>query len=179
MKLPIHTGRLELRALTEDDLDDHHRLFGDPDVVRYLYDEPLTSAEAEAHLAKRLHPDLPAEGHWTNLAITHHAQYLGEVGIALNSATHRQCEIGYVFLPGAHGHAYATEAATAMLALCFDELRAHRVIAQLDARNEPSAAVARRLGMRFEAHLRENEWVKGEWTDEAIYAITEDEWRRR
>jgi RimJ/RimL family protein N-acetyltransferase len=31
--------------------------------------------------------------------------------------------------------------------------------------------------MRREAHLRANEWVKGEWTDEMIYAITESEWR--
>ena len=33
--------------------------------------------------------------------------------------------------------------------------------------------------MRREAHLRENEFVKGEWTDEIVYAMTEDEWRGR
>jgi RimJ/RimL family protein N-acetyltransferase len=31
--------------------------------------------------------------------------------------------------------------------------------------------------MRQEAHLRENELVKGVWTDEAIYAVLLDEWR--
>jgi RimJ/RimL family protein N-acetyltransferase len=30
--------------------------------------------------------------------------------------------------------------------------------------------------MRREAHLVENEWVKGEWTDEVIYAVLADEW---
>jgi RimJ/RimL family protein N-acetyltransferase len=34
-----------------------------------------------------------------------------------------------------------------------------------------------RLGMRREAHLRENEFIKGEWTDELVYAILADEWR--
>ena len=48
---------------------------------------------------------------------------------------------------------------------------------RLDARNEASAGVLARLGMRREAHLRENEFVKGEWTDEFVFAITEDEWR--
>jgi RimJ/RimL family protein N-acetyltransferase len=37
--------------------------------------------------------------------------------------------------------------------------------------------VLERLGLRREAHLRENEWVKGEWTDELIYAIRAPEWR--
>jgi RimJ/RimL family protein N-acetyltransferase len=31
--------------------------------------------------------------------------------------------------------------------------------------------------MRREAHLRENEFVKGEWTDEAVYALLAREWR--
>ena len=30
--------------------------------------------------------------------------------------------------------------------------------------------------MRLEAHLVENEWVKGEWTDEDIYAVLAREW---
>jgi RimJ/RimL family protein N-acetyltransferase len=33
--------------------------------------------------------------------------------------------------------------------------------------------------MRREAHLRENEFVKGEWTDELVYAILASEWRGR
>ena len=30
--------------------------------------------------------------------------------------------------------------------------------------------------MRREAHLVENEWVKGEWQSEAVYAILAREW---
>jgi RimJ/RimL family protein N-acetyltransferase len=37
--------------------------------------------------------------------------------------------------------------------------------------------VLERLGMRREAHLVENEWVKGEWQSELVYAILEHEWR--
>ena len=31
--------------------------------------------------------------------------------------------------------------------------------------------------MRLEAHLVENEWVKGEWQSELVYAILAREWR--
>ena len=30
--------------------------------------------------------------------------------------------------------------------------------------------------MRREAHLVENEWVKGEWQSELVYAILAEEW---
>jgi RimJ/RimL family protein N-acetyltransferase len=32
--------------------------------------------------------------------------------------------------------------------------------------------------MRLEAHLVENEWVKGEWQSELGYALLASEWRR-
>ena len=99
--------------------------------------------------------------------------------MCLVSRAHRQCEIGYAFLPESSGHGYATEAAGALLGLCFTELGAHRVAGRLDARNDRSAAVLERLGMRREGHLRENEFVKGEWTDEVVFAMTEAEWRAR
>ena len=179
MQLPIRTERLVLRALTVDDLDDHWRLVRDPQVVRYLYEEPMDRADAAAHLEKRLVAELPAEGEWVNLAVECEGTYLGEVGVCLRSADHRQCEVGYVFLPEASGHGYATEATAAMVSLAFSALGAHRVVGRLDERNEASARVLARLGMRREAHLRENEFVKGEWTDELVYAITEEEWRTR
>jgi RimJ/RimL family protein N-acetyltransferase len=33
-----------------------------------------------------------------------------------------------------------------------------------------------RLGMRREAHFVENEFVKGEWCDELVYAVLASEW---
>jgi RimJ/RimL family protein N-acetyltransferase len=70
-----------------------------------------------------------------------------------------------------------TEACRVLLALAFDGLGLHRVMARVDARNDASARVLRRLGMRQESHLRENEWFKGEWSDELDFAMLEDEWR--
>ena len=47
------------------------------------------------------------------------------------------------------------------------------------ARNDASIRLMERLGMRREAHLVENEFLKGEWTDSIVYAILETEWRDR
>lgn len=177
LHLPIRTARLELRALSMDDLDDHHRMFGSDDTVRYVYEEPLDRAAAAEHLQRRLPARLPDEGEWLNLAVTAQGRFVGEVGVGLRSRAHRQAEVGYGLLPDARGMGYATEAAFAMVDLAFTALGAHRVAGRLDARNVDSARVLERLGMRFEGTFRENEFVKGEWTDEAVYAITKEEWR--
>ena len=179
LPLPLHTSRLCLRALVEDDLDEHFGLYGDPEVVRYLYDLPLSLDAATRHLSKRLGGALPGEGEWLNLAVECEGVFLGEVGVSLVSHLHRQAEVGYVFAPAARGRGFATEATRCVVDLAFDAMGAHRVAGRLDARNVASARVLERLGMRREALLRENEFVKGEWTDEVVYGVLREEWSGR
>lgn len=176
MELPLRTERLLIRLLTPQDIDEHHRMFSMPEVIRYLYDEQMDRAAAVEHLGRRLVHTQPTEGAWFNLAVEADGRYLGEVGLHWTSAIHRQVEVGYVFLPEGGGQGLATEAVRALVDVAFRELNAHRICGCLDARNLRSAALLRRLGMRQEAHLRENEWVKGEWTDESVFAITRPEW---
>ena len=90
-----------------------------------------------------------------------------------------QGEIGFIFHPDHQGHGYATEAARALLAHAFDAYGLHRVYGRLEPRNVASARVLEKLGMRREALLIENEWVKGEWQSEAIYALLAREWAER
>ncbi len=174
---PLRTERLLLRPWRADELPTYHRLRGDPGVVRFLYDEPVDRDGARAKLAS-LRSELTAPGHWANLAVevAGSGQIAGDVGIAWISDVHRQADIGYTFLPEHRRHGYATEAAAAMVDLAFTELAAHRVCGRIDARNTASARVLERLGMRHEAHFVQNEWVKGEWADEVVYAVLAEEW---
>ena len=58
-----------------------------------------------------------------------------------------------------------------MLNVAFDHYGLHRVIAQMDARNTASAKLATRIGMHQEAHLRQDWWTKGEWSDTLIFGM--------
>lgn len=179
-ELPIRTERLLLRLYTEDDLDDVYAMQARPDVARYLYWGPRTRDEARESLGKKIASNrLRAEGDDLTLAVVlpDTGTVIGDVLLVWVSGEHRQGEIGYIFHPDHGGHGYATEAARVMLRLGFEGLGLHRISGRLDARNTASAGVLERLGMRREAHLVQNELVKGEWTDEMIYAILEDEWR--
>ena len=122
---------------------------------------------------------LEAEGEALFLAVelTATRELIGDVLLMWRSAEDRGGEIGYVLNPAYSGHGYATEAAHRLLHLGFDDLGLHRVTARVDADNQSSARLAARLGMRQEAHLVENEWFKGHWSDELDFAILEGEWR--
>ena len=180
--LPITTERLLLRLYTEDDLRDVYDIQSRPDVVRYLYWGVRDQAQARGSLAMKIAASgLREEGDNLTLAVVlpETGKVIGDVQIIWTSREHRQGEIGYIFHPGFGGRGYATEASEVVLRLGFEVFGLHRVVGRLDARNTASARVLERLGMRREAHLVQNELVKGEWTDEMVYAMLEDEWRAR
>jgi RimJ/RimL family protein N-acetyltransferase len=179
LAFPLKTERLLIRTLTPDDLERHHALFSDPDVVRYLYFGPFDRSGAQEHLERRSVVELPSEGGWINFGVEVQGEgvLIGELAMGFISAGHAHYEVGYVFDAAYEGHGYATEGTAMIVELAFAGLGAHRVSGRLDARNTRSARVLERLGMRREAHFLENEFVKGEWTDELVYAVLEPEWR--
>jgi RimJ/RimL family protein N-acetyltransferase len=175
--LPIETERLRLRRLVPGDLAAMHAIESRPEVVRWLYWEPRTEAEVSLALDRRI--AWPAEhGFTVGAELLATGALVGHVGLTVEPE-HRQGEIGFIFHPDHQGRGYATEAAAAVLALGFDRYGLHRVSGRLEARNTASARVLEKLGMRREAHLIENEWVKGEWQSELVYALLAREWRRR
>jgi RimJ/RimL family protein N-acetyltransferase len=101
---------------------------------------------------------------------------VGDLYFAIKSTVHATAEIGWTLHPDFAAQGYMTEAASALLGVAFTTLGLHRVFAQLDARNDASVALCRRLGMREEAYFVEDLWFKGAWGDTAIYAILEREW---
>jgi RimJ/RimL family protein N-acetyltransferase len=177
---PIRTQRLILRPFAATDLDDLHAIQSRPEVARYLYWEARDREQVRLALDNMVRGwSLTGEGDVLALAVVlpPTGTVIGDVILKWSSVQHRQGEIGYVFHPGYGGRGFATEAAAAMLALGFDRLRLHRIVGRIDGRNTASARVLERLGMRREAHFIQNEIVKGQWTDEVVYALTEDEWR--
>ncbi|WP_258062693.1 MULTISPECIES: GNAT family N-acetyltransferase [unclassified Rathayibacter] len=174
---PLLTERLLLRPLGPEDAEDHARYQGDADAVRFLRWPVRTPEESRAHLQRRLPSTrLAADGDVAVLAIVPRegvlaGRMIGDLTLIATSAEQEAVEIGWVLHPEAQRRGYATEAARALLDLAFDTVGAHRVIAQLDARNTASARLCERLGMRLEAHHREDEFCKGEWTSTLVFAL--------
>jgi len=182
LERPVRTARLTLRPFRLDDLDAFNAFDRLPSVATYLYSEPRDMAASRVVLDRKIAANaIRAAGDHLSLAVdlADGGQCIGDLLLEWTGNEHLQGEIGYVFHPDHHGQGYATEACEALLRMGFQTLGLHRIVARCDARNVASARVMERLGMRREALLVENEMVKGEWTDELVYALLQGEWQAR
>ncbi len=179
---PLLTPRLELRPFVAADLDGLFAIQSRPEVARYLYWDARGLNDVRTSLERKIKESaLDEEGQALSLAVVRRdtGQLAGEVNLFWINRTHGLGEVGYVFHPDHGGNGFATEAAEVVVGLGFDRLGLHRMIGRLDNRNAASARVLERLGMRREAHFVQNEFVKGEWADEVVYAILDNEWKAR
>jgi RimJ/RimL family protein N-acetyltransferase len=164
------------------DVDDILAYQSREDVCRYLPFAPRTREEVAAKIAQYSQAvALRGDGDYWQLAVERAEEpgrVIGDVYFSIRSVADAGADIGWTLHPDAHGRGYMTEAASAVLDIAFG-LGLHRVRAIIDPRNEASAALCRRLGMRAEAHFIEDLWFKGEWGDTEIYAILDREWRDR
>lgn len=180
LELPLTTDRLRLRSYRETDAEAHLPIYSREDVSRFLLQDPWTAKVAETEIAKRL-PRTGLETESRTLALVietadglyslEGSRVIGDIALWLEDGSDEKAEIGWILDPAASGHGFATEAAIAVLNVAFDHYGLHRVFAQMDSRNTASAKLARRIGMREEAHLRKDWWSKGEWTDTLIFGM--------
>ena len=180
LELPLTTDRLCLRSYRETDAEAHLPIYSREDVSRFLLQDPWTAEMAETEIAKRL-PRTGLETESRTLALVietadglyslEGSRVIGDIALWLEDGSDEKAEIGWILDPAASGHGFATEAAIAVLNVAFDHYGLHRVFAQMDSRNTASAKLARRIGMREEAHLRKDWWSKGEWTDTLIFGM--------
>ena len=174
------TERLRLRTYTDDDFDAFFDLHRREDVARYLPWHPRDEQAAREALARHQRLTVEVDDQGVTLAGFDKAteRLVGDFVLIQRSVEHRRGEVGYVLHPDFAGRGLATEGARVMLDIAFEKLGLRRVIGRIDARNQASARVLTKLGLRHEAHLVQNELFKGEWTDEDDFAILHDEWQK-
>jgi RimJ/RimL family protein N-acetyltransferase len=178
---PVRTARLDLRPHRGDDLEDLLAFHSQPEVVRYVPWPVRDREQARIALETKLAQGVVTEpGQWLVLAmeVRRTSTVIGEVLLKWESETSRQGEIGFVVHRAHQGRGFALEAARAVLRLGFNDLGLHRIVALCIDANVDSVRLLRRLGMQQEAHLRDNVFFKGEWADQLVFGVLEDEWRR-
>lgn len=183
--LPRRTERLLLRPVQADDRAAIGRYCTDPEVTRYLPFGPLDDAGLTARMNRMVAGVAPSvEGESLCLAVESDGALIGDLMLRFTAAhdpgqSPAIAELGWVFAPEHGGRGLATEAARALVDLAFGHYPLHRLMAQLDPRNSASAALCERLGMRHEAHTREDYPDRdGGWSDTAVYGLLRSEWER-
>jgi ribosomal-protein-alanine N-acetyltransferase len=146
----IDTARLRFRPSTLDDVGALHRIWTDPDVRRYLWDNKIIPRETAEEVVRASLASFAEQrfGMWV-LTVPGDDAIIGFCGL-------RHCEdpsgveVLYGLLPAYWGKGLATEAARAVLRYGFAELQLERIWGGADAPNVASLRVLEKLGMTYE-----------------------------
>lgn len=136
----VETDRLRLRPATDDDVDALHRIWTDPDVRRYLWDDTVIPRETAADVVAASDADWRERGYglWV---VEEKGTPIGFAGF--RSSEEALPELLFGFLPQWWGRGLATEAVRAAL-----DFIGH-CWGATDVPNAASARLMERVGMRF------------------------------
>ncbi|WNG39164.1 GNAT family N-acetyltransferase [Archangium violaceum] len=178
---PLSTPRLLLREFEEEDWRFTHPYESDPEVVRYQSHGVRTPEESRSYIRRvmDLARETPRSVYDFAVVLRDGHRLIGRCGMRITDFEQREATVWYVLDRSRWGQGYTSEAAQALVDFGFGTLGLHRMWADCDPRNPASARVMQKLGMRQEAHFRENMFIKGEWCDSLIYALLDREWRAR
>lgn len=177
----ILTERLELRDL---EVSDTQRIFeyrSRPEVSRFQSWGTQSADGIQLYLRdlSKTEPGRPGSWYQIGIILRSSGELIGDCGFQVLETEPRQADVGIALAPEFQGRGYATETLRALLDYLLVALGKDRVFGSVDPRNVRSMRLLQRVGMRKEAHRVKSLWFKGEWVDDAIFAITASEWKSR
>jgi [ribosomal protein S5]-alanine N-acetyltransferase len=165
----LTTPRLRLRRFCAEDA--MHACFAAPEAMRF-WNQPLHSKRIETERAVRNFIDCtPSYYRFWAVADARTDRCLGMVNYHDGHIRSKRVAIGYIIDPARQRPGIATEAVSAMLDFCFDQLGLHRVQAFIDPDNSGSRRLVEKLGFRCEGLLRDNLRVNDVWRNDMLYAL--------
>jgi RimJ/RimL family protein N-acetyltransferase len=148
--LPIlTTPRLTLRPYSEDDIDALYGIWTDPDVRKYLWDDIVISRDRAAEVVRDSISMANSHGigYWT-VHLASDGPVAGDCGFHFLNGRD-SIELFYSLARAHWGRGLAFEGSQAVLAYAWNSTPFDRVYARIDAPNEASLRLVRRLGFEY------------------------------
>lgn len=176
----IETERLLLEPLDASRLEDFVVLTAQPDTMRYWGPGgPFTRSVAERNFAASLSRLQEHNFGRRWIVAKENAAGLGFVdtqyfGNSCEDVSPDEVEIGWMLMPSAWGHGYATEAGSAIRDEAFDRLKLESIVAVHHPENAASGRIMQKLGMAFERDVV----AKDGWPYR-LHRLTREQWALR
>lgn len=168
--MEITTERLIIRPFKSTDSQDVFAIYNNDETCKFLLHNKWTLEDMQERFNKKLANSVLTKESMLSLAVIYEAKVVGDLSVWYIDMKDT-VEIGYSFSNEVAGKGLATEAVGSLLYKLFDDFKVHRIQAKLDARNTASQKLCERIGMREEAHFKQDYWNKNEWTDSIVYGM--------
>ena len=158
----IRTHRLTLRPLEARDAPALHKVFSNPQAMRYFSDPHPELAETEIWVRNSL-AGLP--GQTLEFVLDHKGTVIGKAGIW------DAPELGFLLHPRFWGKGFMAEALSALIPHFFQQMSLEKITADVDPRNTASLSLLNRMGFRKTHEARGTIRINGEWCDSIYLAL--------
>ena len=168
----IHTERLLLRKVEQNDVNEIFILRSDKRVLEYLDRAPASDInEAAIWIEKMI--DLEKNNDAVTWSITCKPQttLIGTICFWNISKEHYRSEIGYALHPNMQGKGIMQEAMATVLEYGFKTMQLHSIEANVNPNNVSSIKLLERNNFVREAYYTENYFYNGKFLDSAIYSL--------
>lgn len=179
--IQLTTARLLIRDHVQEDLQTHHELVSDGEIMWFLQDimthnleesrENLQQAMDQINHPQRKFVFLRIENRLTK-------EHIGEIGYTVTDITPlgKLVGVGYFIRKEHWGCGYTSEALRELLRFAFQEDNVYRVSSGCLKENQASERVMQKCGLIKEADFVEYEWHDGKLKDRVEYRLLRREW---
>jgi RimJ/RimL family protein N-acetyltransferase len=149
----LESERLIFCQHTMAHLDAYCAMEADPDFRRYVGGRPRTREEATRKFMDTVKPTSNSLAMWATI-LKSTRQYIGRCGIYPHfkpggGVFEGEAALGLYIAPAYWGNGFATEAGRAFVGFGFEELKLKRIVTAIDARNDISVHVIKKLGFEL------------------------------
>ena len=174
----LETSRLFLRPIELSDSFAILKYRGDAEVNKYQGWIPKTMEDVSDFINHRVCRQINQFGTWFQFVIIRKDSgiLIGDIGIHFLAEQPFLAEIGITLDREQQRKGFAREALTEVINYLFLKLDKQKLIASIDPRNESSVKLFERLGFKKEAFYEKSLFLNGEWVDDLVYGLQQQDW---
>jgi ribosomal-protein-alanine N-acetyltransferase len=168
----LSTLRLELKSITNEHAQDVLELRSDENVMKYIGKPKAKTLDDALELIQKMKDTFENKtGISWGIFFKGENKLIGIVGFWRIDAANYRTEIGYLLNSKYWRNGIVLEVVECLLNYGFNILKFHSIEAKADPKNIASTALMRKAGFIQEAHIKENYFFEGEFSDTVIYSM--------
>src|SRR5699024_6678526 len=166
------SDNLNLRVFEKTDLDFLHRLYNNPEIMAYWFEDPFYSKSAlETSFEKNLN-----NTRIKSFILQNNDETVGLIQLFFIDYIHRKAEFAIIIDPLQQGKGYALKATSLALDYAFRTLNLNKLYLYVDAINEKAIHIYNKAGFIKEATLKDEFIVNGAYHDVAYMSCSQKEY---
>ncbi len=173
----LHTERLILRELKEEDLPTLFSIFSNSHTMKYYGSDVMTGMEEVEGMLMSFRKGFEnSQVIRFGIERLDNGHLIGTCGFHNWAKRVNRIEMGYELEQNEEGKGYMTEALSAIIPYAFEQMTINRIGALIHPANSSSRKLVNKLGFKEEGYLRDYVYAGGIYMDLIVHSLLKRDW---